>query len=109
MADTSGIITKRMERFDCLMCAAWVRNFGVVYITWLALTLGGLLFIDLWNQLLYYLLGYSGFLFAVEFSKPDGPRPKNHKRLRWVSMGGFVIFVYTAVSWVQSVITTVSA
>jgi len=91
------------------MCAAWARQFIGVFIVWLSATLGGMVAIGLWNPLLYYLLSYAGFLFAVELSNPDGVRPKNHKRLRWVSMGGFVVFVYAVVSWVQAVISTVAA
>jgi len=91
------------------MCAAWARQFMMIFIVWLSATLGGMIAIDLWNPLLYYLLSYAGFLFAVELSNPDGVRPRNHKRLRWVSMGGFVVFVYGVVSWVQTVISTVSA
>ncbi|EMA05479.1 hypothetical protein SAMN05443574_108117 [Haloarcula vallismortis] len=88
------------------MCAGWVRQFVGVFVVWLFTTLGGMIFIGRWNPLLYYLLGYAGFLFAVELSKPDGVRPKNHRRLRWVSMGGFVVFIYGVVSWVQAVIAT---
>ena len=86
------------------MCAAWARRFVIVLVAWLGATTGGLFFIGLWNPLLSYLLGYAGFLFAVELSAPDGPRPRTHRRLRWVSAGGFVVFVYTVISWVQSVI-----
>jgi len=80
-----------------------------IFIGWLAVTYGGMVYTDLWNPLLFYLLSYAGFLFAVELSNPDGPRPKGHKRLRWISMGGFVVFVYGVVSWVQAVIATGAA
>ncbi|WP_336338477.1 hypothetical protein [Haloarcula brevis] len=73
------------------------------------MTLGGLSYAGLWNPLLYYFLSYAGFLFALELSNPDGPRPKNHRRLRWVSVGGFVVFVYGVVMWVQTVIATAAA
>ena len=91
------------------MCAGWARQFVGVFIVWLSATLGGMMFIGRWNPLLYYLLSYAGFLLAVELSNPDGARPKNHKRLRWVSMGGFVVFIYGVASWVQSVIATMPA
>lgn len=91
------------------MFAAWVRQFIGVFLGWLSVSYGGMVYIDLWNPLLYYLLSYAGFLFAVELSNPDGVRPKNHKRLRWVSMSGFVVFVYGVVSWVQAVISTGAA
>jgi len=90
------------------MCAGWARQFVGVFVVWLLLALGGMIFIGRWNLLLYYLLSYAGFLFAVELSKPDGVRPKNHRRLRWVSMGGFVVFIYGVVSWVQAVIAAMA-
>ena len=88
------------------MCAGWARQFVGVFIIWLSAALGGMILTGHWNPLLYYLLSYAGFLFAVELSNPDGVRPKNHKRLRWVSMCGFVVFIYGVVSWVQAVIAT---
>jgi len=91
------------------MCAAWVRHFVLFFVAWLALTVGGMVFFGLGSPLLFYLLGYGGFLLAVEFSSPDGDRPRNHRRLRWISMGGFVVFIYAMVSWVQSVIASMPA
>jgi hypothetical protein len=90
------------------MCAGWARQFLGVFVVWLSAALGGLMYAGLWDPLLYYLLSYAGFLFALELSTPDGARPKNHRRLRWVSMGGFVVFVYGVVSWIQAVIATAS-
>jgi hypothetical protein len=90
------------------MSAAWGRKFGAFFVTWLSLTVAGMLFTDRWNPLMMFLFGYTGFLLAVEYSNPQGPRPTNHRRLRWISMGGFVAFVYISFSWGQSVLTTMT-
>lgn len=81
-------------------------RFSVCLSVWLLGSLVGLIALNLWNPLLYFLVAYTGFLVAVEYSEPLGDRPTWHRRMDWVVVAGFFVFVRLAVSWVEQVTGT---
>lgn len=83
------------------MAGSWVTRFGFALLGWLVATVILLLVLGMWDPVLYFSIGFVGFVLATEYSEPRGTRPKWHRRLRWLLVVNLLVFAYVVVTSIE--------
>ena len=86
------------------MPSQWVSKFSYVFGGWLVAGLLVLLILQLWDPGFYFIIAFTGFILATEYSEPREARPEWHKRLRWITLLSLLIFAYIVVLWIEEAI-----
>jgi hypothetical protein len=83
------------------MAESWLTRFGFALVGWLVAGVVVLLILGMWNPTLYFIVGFVGFVLAMEYSEPREARPKWHQRLRWVLVLNLMVFTYIVVTSIE--------
>jgi len=77
-------------------------RFGISLGGWLLVSGLTLALLGTWSPTLYFVIGTVGVILALEYSEPVTGRPKWHRRVGWVTGVLLLIFVYMAITWVET-------
>lgn len=86
------------------MATARRRRFIHSHIAWMLAALLGLVVLDALTYEVFFVVSLIGFLVVVELTAPFNVTPRWRTRLRWLIVGGLLIFSYIVLQRILAIL-----